>query len=821
MKVMMLVLFIGLSTPAIAAAINWGAAWESVSENTINLFVHPIDQFSRAGSIAGSGLMGLLGDVLAKALEGLSWVLLQVAGFFLQSMAGIMDFAIGLTIQLDLSKSEVVNIGWTAVRDLSNMFFIFALLYIAIQTILGLAGGNAKRLLAHLIIAAILINFSLFITTVVIDAGNVLAVSFWNKMQVKEGATTRSSASSKFLEGFNLQTILAKETTQGGAATAITPITQAMINIGGTIFMFIAGYIFLAAALMMITRTIALVMLMIFSPFAFMSFGLPKLEKYGHDWLEKLIKQTFVAPLFIFLLYLNSVMIDKVDLLSPAAKGQTWSSVFTGESAAYVLIYNFILLIGFLIASLAIANKYAGDVGGHARSWAKSATKWAGGAATGAAVGTGAFAMRQSLGKIGAMSKDNEELHRKAAEGGVGGAIARGKIAMYTGMTKATYDPRATKLGQKALSGGGALNIGKAGGVGGYTATGSALSKITLGSLGYTGTDSDKRVLAIAEERYKNDPKGKEAYLRANLGSVAKTKIDEETGKKVVTERFASRYDESVAFKGQKQAISREKDTAEAKKALNDNVAKYTAAEKDNKLNDKELDKEGKETGKTIGQAAAEAIKQSLTTLNAKEAVDILDNAKLQSAPVIAALNNQHLAALNTRTDLTPETTAKVTQGVVTSGTDSARKYIRSQARLGSGQFQVDAEKELERLVRDYDTKKAELTSTPIRTPEMEAGWKIQEKVLKEESGKFLGMMETDEIAGLSEDLIAHEMLMSQYNSKVAQKIREKLKNNTYADSAAAKLNAQFGTRTPPTAPTPPQAPETPRIIIPPGSRTA
>jgi hypothetical protein len=810
-RLMVLVLFLGLATPVVAAAINWGAAWESVSENTINLFVHPVDQFSRAGSIAGSGLMGLLGDVLAKALEGLSWALLQVAAFFLQSMAGIMDFAIGLTIQLDLSKCVVVNVGWTAVRDLSNMFFIFALLYIAIQTILGLAGGNAKRLLAHIIIAAILINFSLFITTVVIDAGNVLAVSFWNKMQVQEGTTIRSSASSNFVEGFNLQTILAKEQAQGGTTVAITPITQAMINIGGTIFMLIAGYIFLAAALMMVTRTIALVMLMIFSPFAFMSFGLPKLERYGHDWLEKLIKQTFVAPLFIFLLYLNSVMIDKVDLLSPAAKGQTWSSVFTGESAAYVLIYNFILLIGFLIASLAIANNYAGDVGGHARGWAKSASKWAGGMAVGGTVGTTAWGMRQMSGKVGQMGKDNEELHKKAAEGGIGGAIARGKIAMYTGMTKANFDPRTTKLGQTALSGGGKINIGKAGGAGGYTATGSALSKITLGSYGYTGTDSDKRVLAIAEERYANDPKGKEAYLRANLGSVAKTKIDEETGKKVVTERFASRYDEAGAFKGQRQAIGREKDTAEAKKNLNDNIAKYAAAEKENKLSDKELDKDGRETGKTIGQAAADAIKESLGKLNSKEAAEILDNSKLQNAPVIAALNNQHLVGLNTRTDLTPETITKVTQGVVTNGTDSARKYIRSQARLGSGQFQVDAEKELERVVKDYETKKTVFNNTPNRTPEIEAGWKREEKAAKEESGKFLGMMETDEIAGLGEELITHEMLMSQYNSKVAQKIREKLKSDAYDVSVAQTLGARFGKQTPPsrdaeatTAPTTP-----------------
>src|SRR3990167_8583057 len=87
-KLIVMILFIGLTMPMVAAAIDidWGAAWESVSENTINLFVHPIDQFSRAGSIAGSGLMGLIGDALAKVLEGLSWVLLQVAAFFLQSM---------------------------------------------------------------------------------------------------------------------------------------------------------------------------------------------------------------------------------------------------------------------------------------------------------------------------------------------------------------------------------------------------------------------------------------------------------------------------------------------------------------------------------------------------------------------------------------------------------------------------------------------------------------------------------------------------------------------------------------------------------------
>src|SRR3989338_4333342 len=222
-KLAILVLLIGLVMPTTVFAmhtdpvtgaagkhflgVDWGVAGSTFWDNTKNLVVNPRDQIGRAASIVGSGVAELLGELVTKALEGLSWVILQVAGFFLQITAAIMELAIVMTIQMDLSKLAVVTVGWTAVRDFANMFFIFALLYIAIQTILGLAGGGAKRVLAHVIIAALLINFSLFATKVVIDSGNILAVTIWDKIQTQQGSTMQHGAAPKILGGLDLQTV--------------------------------------------------------------------------------------------------------------------------------------------------------------------------------------------------------------------------------------------------------------------------------------------------------------------------------------------------------------------------------------------------------------------------------------------------------------------------------------------------------------------------------------------------------------------------------------------------------------------------------------
>ena len=107
-------------------------------------------------------------------------------GKFLQKLLRLLeDFLIFFVYYFTNSSSydnEFVEKGWGAVRDVANIFFILMLLYVAIKTVLSLNVTDNKRLVGVIIIVALLINFSLFTTKVVIDASNILAKIFYNNI---------------------------------------------------------------------------------------------------------------------------------------------------------------------------------------------------------------------------------------------------------------------------------------------------------------------------------------------------------------------------------------------------------------------------------------------------------------------------------------------------------------------------------------------------------------------------------------------------------------------------------------------------------------
>ena len=91
------------------------------------------------------------------------------------------------------------------------------------------------------------------------------------------------------------------------------PSTQALgkeardlgiVVIAGAIMSF-AAYCFFVSGLAFLARMIELWVLIIFSPFAFMSFAVPKLSGTEYigwdDWFKRLMKGRFMAPVFMFL----------------------------------------------------------------------------------------------------------------------------------------------------------------------------------------------------------------------------------------------------------------------------------------------------------------------------------------------------------------------------------------------------------------------------------------------------------------------------------------------------------------------------------------
>jgi hypothetical protein len=227
-----------------------------------------------------TGIMSLLGinKVLASIAQIALWLcslLLTLSGIiFEQSIKyGIQGFA---TLA---DSTSMVSVGWVIARDLSNIMFIFIVLWVGISTILGLNHGSTMGSIMKIAIAAILINFSLFLCKAVIDVANVIALHFYDL--IVGGANGDGTLTGVFMKGLQMQGIY-----DPSAFKILDTSKIIMIGLFGSVMILVASWVFLSGAVLMLYRTISLIILMIMSPFAFISWVIPEMS--GNTQLTEL-----------------------------------------------------------------------------------------------------------------------------------------------------------------------------------------------------------------------------------------------------------------------------------------------------------------------------------------------------------------------------------------------------------------------------------------------------------------------------------------------------------------------------------------------------
>jgi len=412
------------------------------------------------GTLTNINLFNVAADALVKPFEWLSMLLLTT-GTLITGLAGfILNYVVWFTV-VDMSNKidqiGTIDLAWKTIRDIGNMGFIFVLLYAAIKTILGI-GSDTKKLIVNVIVVAILINFSLFFTKVVIDASNVLAITLYDAiapgaldMTFTKGLATTLMQPLKIQGFFNMN------------VAGIEGKRLIIIGVMGTIFALIAAFVFFAIAILLIIRFVVLIFIIILSPLAFLGYILPTLGDMKKKWLDALLGQAFFAPIY-FLLTLIVIAVSR-GLVTGAGglmEGGNMASGLAGTVgasgtitsppvSAIAIVVNFIIVIVLLIASIIISKQWA-DKAGHG---VPGLTKWALGAAGGATLGMAGRLGRGTIGRVGQSMADDDQLKARAAKGGVGGMAAR--LALATGRKTggASFDIRGSKLG-------GPLDAGKA-----------------------------------------------------------------------------------------------------------------------------------------------------------------------------------------------------------------------------------------------------------------------------------------------------------------------------------------------------------------------
>lgn len=396
----------------------------------------------------------------------------------------------------DADKNTMIKDGWTLVRDLLNLVFIFILLFAAISTILQYGGFEIKKVLPSLIVVALLVNFSMMIAKMVIDASHIFAWEFYNQIDVKneeglgDGETVanmknsievygdfeKKNLANVFIAGFNPQDFLTGSDKGDGKKSQWKEALDDSISKGGTytgtfwqmtlilllesVLAIFAGFVLLAGAIMFVVRVVVLWLVMIFSPLAFLSMILPSMGKYSQMWWSYLIGQSFFAPAFLFMFMLVTKFInsDFIESIFETSSNSDLKIVLGLNGGAIVLtFFHFFVVGGLMMACLIVARQLGGKTAEFGISWAHKGKELALGGAKKLAWSPARYGLRygggvagdsnwfaKSIGripggnmlgrKLGAMKKADEDKARKKAEKYAGTLSSAGRKSLASDM---------------------------------------------------------------------------------------------------------------------------------------------------------------------------------------------------------------------------------------------------------------------------------------------------------------------------------------------------------------------------------------------------
>ncbi len=473
----------------------------------VSFLIIPVAAFATHISgdpIAGHDQAGGNGVVDPKS-STLSWTTMmgQVVGNFILYVASGFLYMGGMLLEMSIDKfilqlGSLINssgIGnsidtvWRIVRDMANLAFIFGFIYIGIRTIIDADSSSTKRMLASIIIGALLINFSLFFTKVVIDASNYIAVEIYNSLTTGSGSIAQS-----FMDAMGLVSLFKPLT--GDALANLTTGGNIFFYFMGSIFLIVAGFVLAAGAILLIVRFVKLVFIMIFSPVLFAATVFPQTQATASKLWHELINYSFFAPAYLLLL-LVSLTLLKGFMATMYGNGPTpaFSDALAGKVTGYGVVINFMVAIMFLIMSLQIAMKFGIAGADRVMSVGKDlrgrGQKFLGRTAGAATFGLGAKVGRATVGRYAHNMSGREGLKDRASRGGVGGFVARQQLKASKAVGDASFDARNV------------AGVGKTAGIGegrkgGYTTVKKEIEDKEMKyakSLGEVG-DEDEQVVA-------------------------------------------------------------------------------------------------------------------------------------------------------------------------------------------------------------------------------------------------------------------------------------------------------------------------------------
>lgn len=240
----------------------------------------------------------------ACSVSGIGWIICPVSVFLAESMDWIFDviqnFLVVKPLTLTTEPSNGLYVAWNVMRSIANIAFVIAFIIIIYSqlTNIGVTNYGIKKLIPRLVVAAILVNISFYISALAIDISNVLGYSLQDVFE-----TIRKDV-------FNIT-----DDTAGEWGNAWTNLTTIILGGGGILygigFSVVSGAIFAlfpTLILLVITMFVVLVvlaarqaiiiLLVVIAPLAFVANLLPNTENLYKKWQSLFMTMLVFFPGF-------------------------------------------------------------------------------------------------------------------------------------------------------------------------------------------------------------------------------------------------------------------------------------------------------------------------------------------------------------------------------------------------------------------------------------------------------------------------------------------------------------------------------------------
>jgi len=282
-------------------------------------------------------------NIIFQVILMISGALAMIASGLLQWVTGDAFVSLSYT---NPANNPIIELGLNVTRGFVNMGLVLALIVIAFTTILRIKKYETQKLIFKLIVVALLINFSHVICGVIVDAANI-AMNYF--LQYTSGL---GQLSINIVEA--AERVIPKLDIYINAEKQLQQLAESTVLI---VFNIIAFFVLLMFAFIFLLRYIAIWMLVILSPLAFVCYILPDTKKIWDEWWKHFMQWSFVGVIAAFFIYLGEHILETMTDKSSDFYSAIEYTADASDLGVLDTIVPYFVPLGFLIFGLIVSLK--------------------------------------------------------------------------------------------------------------------------------------------------------------------------------------------------------------------------------------------------------------------------------------------------------------------------------------------------------------------------------------------------------------------------------------------------------------------------------